>query len=636
MTTASYSANGRKLTLGPLLGKGGEGAVYQIIESPELAVKIYSGGKATERLGKIQAMISARLHSTSSFVAFPIDLVQDNKGTFSGFTMKKVAGFKTIHDLYGPGSRKNEFPKADTRFLVRAAFNLASAVASIHSTSCVIGDINHSGILVSDQALVTLIDSDSFQLKAAADTFRCLVGVAEYTPPELQGALFHKIDRTPNHDNFGLAVLLFQLLFLGRHPYSGKFLGGRDLDIKQAIGQRRFAYSARKSETQMEPPPHVPLLADFGTEVQSAFEAAFSRTNEGTGRPSSSAWVSVFGKLQNELVDCPNDKSHAYNKQVSSCPWCRLERSMGRRLFPAQYSPATPILNIGDLIALLNQQSPPASAPLVESVMPPSTGLQRSPAGKAAKKARDMSGLIAFGGLVTGLYLATQVQGFWGTALAVGSALMILRSRKPSGEGAAELRQAAEAWEKHKKIWEDHAGPTEFNRKKSHYLTLARAHSLLPQKEKEKLAELEQKKREVQFRKYMEGHLITRAKISGVGTGRKATLASYGFDSAWDVKNQSVMNVPGFGPTLATELTSWCMSVERKFVFNANVPTDPRAIQEVKNDIARQRAELERELRGAPDDLKRALQTADDLRKLPPTQLMDAYTKLKQLQLDFG
>ena len=26
-----------------------------------------------------------------------------------------------------------------------------------------------------------------------------------------------------NHDNFGLAVLIFQLLFMGRHPFSGRY-----------------------------------------------------------------------------------------------------------------------------------------------------------------------------------------------------------------------------------------------------------------------------------------------------------------------------------------------------------------------------------------------------------------------------
>src|SRR5438093_919042 len=75
-----------------------------------------------------------------------------------------------------------------------------------------IGDLNERNLLVTTQALVTLVDTDSFQVKAAERVFRCRVGSAEYTPPELQGARFADIDRGPQHDAFGLGVLIFQLL----------------------------------------------------------------------------------------------------------------------------------------------------------------------------------------------------------------------------------------------------------------------------------------------------------------------------------------------------------------------------------------------------------------------------------------
>ena len=84
-----------------------------------------------------------------------------------------------------------------------------------------IGDINQSSILVSNGATVALIDSDSFQVTDGSETFLCRVGVPEYTPPELQGAQLSKVERTPNHDAFGLAIVVFSAPLHGSSPLRG-------------------------------------------------------------------------------------------------------------------------------------------------------------------------------------------------------------------------------------------------------------------------------------------------------------------------------------------------------------------------------------------------------------------------------
>ena len=78
--------------------------------------------------------------------------------------------------------------------------------------------------------------------------------------PELQGGRLDRTDRTANHDAFGLAVMAFQLLFMGRHPFVGGFLGGSDMPMERAIEEFRFAYSSDRNRTRMEAPPHVPSL----------------------------------------------------------------------------------------------------------------------------------------------------------------------------------------------------------------------------------------------------------------------------------------------------------------------------------------------------------------------------------------
>ncbi|CAN7238793.1 protein kinase domain-containing protein [Pararhizobium sp. LjRoot255] len=633
----TFFASGKKMPLGPLLGKGAEGAVYNISGSSDIAVKIYNDGKAPERHEKIVAMVAAGLSSTSAYVAYPLEVVTRQNGKFAGFTMRKAAGFKTVHDLYGPGSRRAEFPAADVRFLVRAAYNLSSAIASIHRSGCVIGDINHSGILVSAQALVTLIDSDSFQFRNGGRTFRSLMGVAEYTPAELQGASFEKTDRTTNHDAFGLAILLFQLLFLGRHPYAGRYLGGGDMDIKTAISQRRFAYSARRSETKMEPPPHVPALDDFGDEVRDAFELAFSRKAEaGNGRPSPVDWVGVIDRLQSNLVTCGIDRSHHYHRSNASCPWCKLEHGMGRSLFAAQFVTPNSMANIGEIIAQINRLHSPPRPSSAENIMPSMRDLKVSDAARSKKSGRAMSMAGALVACGVGLYVAAAVQGMVGIIIAGASLMYFFSAKNDAGPFEAEFKASTTEWNNQRQMWERRAGPEQFDEKKAHYLRLALAHAGLPQREKEKLAELERKKRDLQMRKHLESHLLDRARVASIGPGRKATLASYGVETAWDVKSRRITNIPGFGPAMQVKLRQWSKSIEQKFVFNAIIPTDPQAIREVKNDIAKQRAELERDLMKAPADLQRLLDEATRLRQNPPPELVAAYRRMKQAELDSG
>ena len=180
-------------------------------------------------------MISDRLYERTPFVTFPIEEVT-SKGVFAGFTMRQAVGAKPLHQLCTPGDRKTEFPAANFRFLIRVAVNFARAVASINHLGAVVGDINESVALIDQKGMITIIDSDSFQYLRSGQVYRCIVGKPEYTPPELQGQALSKVVRTRNHDAFGLAVIIFELLFMGRHPFSGTYNGvGDQLTIAKAI-----------------------------------------------------------------------------------------------------------------------------------------------------------------------------------------------------------------------------------------------------------------------------------------------------------------------------------------------------------------------------------------------------------------
>lgn len=331
--------SGRRLKLGERLGRGGEGSVYAAANRRNHAVKLYKAPDKPQLANKIAAMVDAGLARQSPFAAFPVDVVHTQDGAFAGFLMKAVRDRRPLHDLYAPGARKRHFPDIEYRFLARTATNIARAVASIHHTSCVIGDINPSGMLVADDATVALVDADSFQFSHGGQQFLCTVGVPDYTPPELQGQSFHGVVRTQQHDAFGLAVILFQVLMMGRHPFDGVLDTGEAPPMGERI-QRRLYPHIPERPTGMKPPPSLPALTEFSGTLADLFARAFT-TQGNTPRPDALQWVTALEHFEKTLRRCRTDRRHHYPHESTTCPWCQMEEQLGNQLFPrpGQVSP---------------------------------------------------------------------------------------------------------------------------------------------------------------------------------------------------------------------------------------------------------------------------------------------------------
>ena len=121
MTAPLLLVDGKPIRLGERIGKGGEGEVFALGDGSGRAVKMYTVADAAQRESKIAAMVRLRLAERSSLVAFPIAVVRSASGRFAGFVMNLVREHKPLFELYSPGARKQNFPEADYRFLVRAA-----------------------------------------------------------------------------------------------------------------------------------------------------------------------------------------------------------------------------------------------------------------------------------------------------------------------------------------------------------------------------------------------------------------------------------------------------------------------------------------------------------------------------------
>lgn len=327
------------------LGAGGEARVFVVPSDDASVAKIYR--RPTEHHARKLAVMLANPPADPMAaqghvsIAWPVELVETlvPAGRIVGFLMPRAQGTRPLIDFYNPATRRKVCPLFNPLYLLRTARNLAAAVHAVHSRGYVIGDINESNILVTDTALVTLVDTDSFQVRdpKTGEMFRCPVGKPEFTPPELQGEVFREIDRSPEHDRFGLAVLIFQLLMEGTHPYGGLYTGeGDPPPYAQRIQDGHFQYGDRS--TPFRPMPVAPAFDTLPPELRALFVSCFDAGHaDPTARPDAETWISALQETEIEQVICRVNDQHRYGKHLNACPWCiRRLRFDGRDPFPSK------------------------------------------------------------------------------------------------------------------------------------------------------------------------------------------------------------------------------------------------------------------------------------------------------------
>ncbi|HYU31436.1 MAG TPA: hypothetical protein VEW48_04685 [Thermoanaerobaculia bacterium] len=320
-----FDIGGRPLGLATPLDRGGEAEIYQVAGQ---VAKIYHPQQRTaERRRKLELMIAdppedserARGHAS---IAWPGELVVDKRGNFLGFLMPGIDTRTTrkLVDVYNVSSYPKGLTWAD---LLLVARNLAVALAALHHKGYVVGDLNESNLLVARNDLITFVDCDSMQVRdgATGQVFRCPVGKGEYSPPELQGVSFGAVDRTPESDAFALAVMISQLLLLGRHPFAG---GSSPRVEDNILRQDSFLLNGGQPPAGTPPPNVLP------TRLLDLFIRCF---REGHGdpcrRPTADDWADALDAAHRNLRTCQRSQVHRYGAHLVDCPWCRYEQDYG-------------------------------------------------------------------------------------------------------------------------------------------------------------------------------------------------------------------------------------------------------------------------------------------------------------------
>ena len=627
MSVPQLFVDGKVVSIGQRIGKGGEGEVYALANDPTRAIKFYTVADGAAREPKISAIVRMGLAGKSSLIAFPLAIARDQAGNFKGFVMHLVRDHKPIFELYAPQARKQHFPAADYRFLARAAVNTARAVAAVHETGCVIGDINHSGILVSENAKVALIDADSFQLLDGSQRYLCRVGVPEYTPPELQGLSLSDVVRTPNHDAFGLAIAIFQLLTMGRHPFVGTYASG-EITLPRAISEFKFAYSRERS-VGMIPPPAVCTLGDFPVFISAAFEIAFGASGP-TSRPSAAQWVALLGEFEQSLQKCRNNGLHYHSAAASACPWCRMEQKLGMMLFlpkdllssfslPADFTEEK--FDLHQFWARVES----IRVPTRNEIVPTFPTLKFAPSAEAItakQKSAPSHGVLPVGILIA-IAIVSVAPTMWFVGLmAVGIALFLAKqTTDPSAAYRQRFLAVENEWSQALDQREQRANFAGLDDLKESLVENKVAYEALALEEAQRIKNYQNEREAIHLAKWLESFRIRNYKIVGVGPAKLAALASYGIETAADATPEKVLRVPGFGAINSKLLFEWRKKCAHGFVCNPN-PTgvDQFELRKIKADVHQLRQTLRQKLTSEAKQFAQAVQACRNiLAKTDPT-----------------
>lgn len=582
---------GRRFCLEKELFRGGEGSIHPIAGNTTLLAKLYHRAIGPLKQAKLAAMAHSSREALLRVAAWPsATLHAVAGGPVVGFMMPRFDGARSeLHQLYTPASRKVIFRRADWAFLIHAARNVAAAVDTVHEAGHVIGDVNQRNFVVGGEGTVKVLDCDSFQIRDQGRTFFCEVGMPEFTPPELQGRPLAGIERVPNHDAFGLAVLCFQLLFMGRHPFAGRFHGTGEMPIERAISESRFAFGRNARSRLMEPPPGMVPFAALPSDIAALFEGAFGGESS---RPAARQWVTALDAARRELTACTVEPIHKYHRAQGECFWCRLERGSGVFFFIGEVPSVS--ISTFDLskvwaeitLATVLSYEPPAR---------PTFQFAGSPVAPELGQRRRTARFAQFGA-AAGLLGLALFFGNWApliVPLMVVVMLCPMPGRAERRRRVRKLRDAQRAWRYAYARGEKELSIDPLKRKRTELDQVRHEYEMTDRQKQEELAALAANAKQSQLQRYLERQFIRDHRIADIGLGRKGTLANWGIVTAADVTFGTLRAVQGFGPVLRSKMMAWRAQVEARFVFDSRHAIPPSDLSALEYRWMRRKRELE-------------------------------------------
>lgn len=320
--------NGRFLTLGEALGRGGQARVFEIVGEPRLAAKVFGDDgrpgylEATKRLLDTTRpdVRCPELRATAghTFLTWPITLVE-RAGEPVGYLMPRLpADHVKLMSLFSRDGLLGHAPEADWTYLLHVAAGLARLVSLVHDARFVVCDLAPKNVMVAPNGQVSLIDCDSFQVQGGTGD----LATVDYMAPERMTGPGGPV--TTAMDDFSLAILICELLARGSHPFDGVPV---DMTLEEISPSHliRGHRSRFVDPAKVNLPPRTLPLDIFPPGILLLARTAFGPGHADPGRrPLAGIWAARLRSALDGVVACPAEPRHTYSPSgTAGCPWCR-------------------------------------------------------------------------------------------------------------------------------------------------------------------------------------------------------------------------------------------------------------------------------------------------------------------------
>jgi len=282
------TSNFGQLQLEKKIGEGGEGKIFT---TPRGSIcKVYLKSKLTEhRVNKLQLMLSKPVDIPG--ICWPLDIIHNQNDEPVGYMMPKAEGLPIQQAVFIRAIFEKSFPNWNRRHLVAFTRTFLERIKTLQDRNVLIGDLNPMNILIKSESEVYFVDTDSYQL----EMFPCPVGMAHFTAPEIQGKNYSTFLRTPEHEHFALATMLFMILLPGKPPYSHQGGGNPAGNIKKGL----FPYPFEENSKRKAPIGSWRYIwSNLPYKTKEAFYNCFTSGK----RPTTDEWLHLIRHYQTTLL----------------------------------------------------------------------------------------------------------------------------------------------------------------------------------------------------------------------------------------------------------------------------------------------------------------------------------------------
>lgn len=309
------------------IGSGGTAEIYGVISDPGLVAKLYNQPREAN-FDKVKE-ISKRLLSTdfAHSLAIPQELIVGPGGVV-GFTQKYFNKSQYLElDFWIEGALKKRLSQTQRglSFRIQILHSLANVIARLHENDIAIVDLKPSNVLVDrSTGEVCLVDCDAFCVlnnkgEIEYPAYEVTVGycngdaLRSGTPPT---------ELSYEQDGFAFAVIAFQILNNGIHPFQGV--------VQSDIGEHNLESLTRKGiypyasvpPIEVRPLP-ISVHSTFPDVLKEAFERSFA---SGRKRLEVKQWATLLDEVIDknliQLCNSPGKIGVHWKFAEHLCPDC--------------------------------------------------------------------------------------------------------------------------------------------------------------------------------------------------------------------------------------------------------------------------------------------------------------------------